>query len=225
MYGQAQAAVQQAQSRGARHRGLVGEGGGEDPRPPGHILPNGLGQEPEVEVVTVTDDDVAAGLEATVRTASAALAADPPGEGHTAARAPHLRLQLLVQTLEIAIVRTHQAHPGPVKGTQELGQAPGLVGAAGHRAEEGWEPEAVREPGMLRSVDDPREERGLRIPGGNAPQSPCSVSTNVLLGHQVTWPHSSSLCLLLLETFILTYKKPCIINVYNLMCVEMRIHL
>lgn len=61
MYTQGQATVQQAQSRGARHQGTVGEGG-EDPRPPGHILPNGFGQEPEVEVVTVTDDDVAVSL-------------------------------------------------------------------------------------------------------------------------------------------------------------------
>ncbi|KAL0627976.1 hypothetical protein AAY473_001295 [Plecturocebus cupreus] len=69
---------------------------------------------------------------------------------------------LLIQPLKVAVVRTDQAYPGPVKVTQELGQDPGLVGAAGRCAEEGRELETVGagELGVLRSVADLGKEQG-----------------------------------------------------------------
>ena len=99
-------------------------------RPPSSGSPSshGLGQEPGVEVGPDTDDT--RGSEAGGD--AAAPAAQPPGVGHAAAREPDLRLQLLLWPLEAVIVRAHQAPPGPVKVTQELGQHPGLVGAARH---------------------------------------------------------------------------------------------
>lgn len=91
---------------------------------------HGLGQEPGVEVGPVTDNARGCGAEGD----AAAPAAQPPGGGHAAAHAWDLCLQLLLRPLEAAIVRAHQAPPGPVKVTQELGQDRGPVGAAGHHA-------------------------------------------------------------------------------------------
>lgn len=58
----------------------------------------------------------------------------------------------MIQPLTAAIVRTHQAHSGPVEVTQELSQDSGLVGAARHSEEEGREPGMVRELWVLRSM-------------------------------------------------------------------------
>lgn len=78
---------------------------------------------------------------------AAVLAADPLGEGPAAARAPRLLPQPQVPPLAVATVIAHQAHPGPVKVTRALGGDPGLVGAAGRCAEEGWEPRPGGEDG------------------------------------------------------------------------------
>lgn len=168
---------------GTLKRWVVEERGGEDPRPPGHILLlEGLRQQPEVEAVTVADDDRgsgAGGASAGRALGAAGLAVHPLGEGPPGARAPHLLPQLLLQPLKVSTVRIHQAQPGPVKMAQELDQDPRLVGAAGHRAEEGREPGPVGPLGVLGSMAGLGGEAGLPICVGTS-SHPCSVSTNAL---------------------------------------------
>lgn len=65
-----------------------------------------------MEVGPVTDDARGGGSGGD----AAAPAAEPLGEGHTDARAPDLRLQLLLRPLGAAIVGAHQAGSPPPWG-------------------------------------------------------------------------------------------------------------
>lgn len=198
----------------------MGEGGGEDPCPPSYaVLPKDLSREPEVRVGTITDDGGGGRAEGddSGRDADAvALGADLPREGHTAACVPELRLQLFIQPL-----RTHQAHPGPVKVTQELGQAPGLVGGAAHCAEEGRELEMVGELGVLRSMANLGEEMGLQIlakhPTTHPAQCPQMLSP-ATLGLGLILPPSAFIIKNILSILY-------VINIYNSMNLQVNIHL
>lgn len=106
---------------------------------------------------------------------------------------------------------------------QELGRDPGLVGAAGHSAEEGWQLGLVRELGVLRSVTDLGEEAGLHALVGETLPPLLGVHK---CSHLPSWtyPHCSPLCFLLLQVFFLSIQKLCVITIYNLMSLEISLH-